>query len=254
MQEKQWNEAYMKVKSSLATHPWVPHSSLFKWAYFCNHTRCISKNDPKSPGGILIAPFLDCLNHSHHANMNAGLTDDGYIITSQNQFKSGSQVFINYGPHDDNFLLAEYGFISEHNPFNFVSLDEDLENELGSVRGLLEAHGMYGDFSIAKDDLGYRAINALALLECETENEVVIWKSIQKGGYIQLQPGIRIKALKRLDRICKVKMKEYINNKGLLNDIKESFERFCALGIMSGGIDILENVIEMLNAELEAEK
>ncbi|RKP27640.1 hypothetical protein SYNPS1DRAFT_26717 [Syncephalis pseudoplumigaleata] len=41
-----------------------------------------------------------------------------YTITTENTFLRGQQAFISYGPHDNAFLLGEYGFVTADNKYN----------------------------------------------------------------------------------------------------------------------------------------
>ncbi|KAJ1537514.1 SET domain-containing protein 4, partial [Cladochytrium tenue] len=60
----------------------------------------------------MLAPYLDLLNHSSDAVTTAQLdtaTRTFRLVTQRAQAR-GRECFISYGPHDDAFLLAEYGF------------------------------------------------------------------------------------------------------------------------------------------------
>ena len=35
-------------------------------------------------------------------------------------------MFINYGPHDNQAILREYGFVLSQNDYNFVTLDKEV--------------------------------------------------------------------------------------------------------------------------------
>ncbi|KAJ1915403.1 hypothetical protein H4219_004333 [Mycoemilia scoparia] len=110
---------------------------VFVWGWLVVNTRCISLNNrissPKNQSkyvtesdSIALAPFLDLLNHTSLAKVSAiydGLANEFYIQTDV-PYKKGKEVFINYGPHENAFLLAEYGFVDIHNPFLFIQLDK----------------------------------------------------------------------------------------------------------------------------------
>ncbi|KAI8928193.1 hypothetical protein BC831DRAFT_449523 [Entophlyctis helioformis] len=148
---------------------------VFDWAWFVVNTRCISLNTDteaawidKQPR-IALAPFLDCLNHSVDAVITAGLEDDGghYRISTRVPYAKGEQVFISYGPHDNNMLLAEYGFVVQRNSFNHVVLDREMEAILARMPGvtkMLKDEGMYGEYTVASEDVGYRLLNAMRLV------------------------------------------------------------------------------------------
>ena len=127
--------------------------SIFVWAWYAVNTRCITLNtDSNNPSWALkspkiaLAPFLDCLNHSETCQIHAYLDDSGYIIRTRTDFDKNIQVFINYGPHDNNFLLSEYGFCIPNNRYTHVVLDNQvqslLEDSLPEIRQTLVFEGL----------------------------------------------------------------------------------------------------------------
>jgi hypothetical protein len=46
-----------------------------------------------------------------------------FEIKTLTPYRKGEQVFINYGPHDNQAIFREYGFVLPENEYNFVSLD-----------------------------------------------------------------------------------------------------------------------------------
>ncbi|KAI9093841.1 hypothetical protein DFS34DRAFT_261216 [Phlyctochytrium arcticum] len=105
------------------------------WAWFAVNTRCITLIDWKTkrvrPGQpkIALAPVLDLLNHSQHAKIETGFdrTTLSYKIRTNVPYSAGTQVFINYGAHDNSFLLAEYGFVLPDNPYNYTNVDRFID-------------------------------------------------------------------------------------------------------------------------------
>jgi hypothetical protein len=109
------------------------------------NTRCVYLDDTagttSSGDRIALAPFLDMLNHHPDAEVSLHMTfgrcthqtkkmhayfdqrTQCYTIRTQNAFRRGRQAFINYGPHDNCFLLGEYGFVVRGNRYNHVLLE-----------------------------------------------------------------------------------------------------------------------------------
>ena len=75
---------------------------------------------------LALAPYLDLLNHSFDAVMEAGVdihkSTSGYQIVTKTKIKKFGQAFINYGPHDNTKLLLEYGFFLPNNPHEGFNL------------------------------------------------------------------------------------------------------------------------------------
>ena len=77
---------------------------------------------------IALAPFLDMLNHKDGVEIQAGFCQKTkcYRIKSTQNVLRGQEVFINYGPHDNDRLLIDYGFVLEKNDNNKVPLKREL--------------------------------------------------------------------------------------------------------------------------------
>lgn len=111
---------------------------LFKWAWFCVNTRAIFFQDMgdgktvpmmSSPEqNMALAPYLDLFNHSPEVNIQASFNQASqcYEIRTISRIGKFDQVFINYGPHDNEKLFLEYGFIIPGNPHSSVKIG--LEN------------------------------------------------------------------------------------------------------------------------------
>lgn len=99
-----------------------------RWSWFTVNTRAVYLRN-QNPSGIVIgddtcalAPYLDLLNHTHMAEMEADLNPVNrcYEIVTHVSYNKYDQVFINYGPHDNLKLYVEYGFILPQNPHNHI--------------------------------------------------------------------------------------------------------------------------------------
>jgi hypothetical protein len=128
-----------------------------------------------------------------------------FEIVTYKEFKRGEECFISYGPHDNAFLLAEYGFtlglVLPHckpaNPYDFVSLDEEIADLKlkGAPLGLrdqataeLQLAGLWGDYSLRfNEEPSFRLLNALRLYSCtlisgDFGEKLAIWKRVLQGS------------------------------------------------------------------------
>ncbi|KAI8320925.1 SET domain-containing protein, partial [Martensiomyces pterosporus] len=154
---------------------------LYVWAWLAVNTRCIhlgrhsAQTDILRPisgdDSIALAPVLDFLNHSGQADVSVRFDEKQkcFSIRTNRPYAKGQEVFISYGPHDNRFMLAEYGFVLAHNPFQFLELDHVAAmgpSDVDTLVATLKQHGLWGDFTISLDALepSYRLQAALQLL------------------------------------------------------------------------------------------
>eukprot|EP00061_Rhincodon_typus_P013707 g40243.t1 len=90
----------------------------------------------REPDIYALAPYLDLLNHSPSAQVRKqahvqkasavvitaafNQKTKHYEIRTVTKCRRYEQVFICYGPHDNQRLLLEYGFLTNSNPHNVV--------------------------------------------------------------------------------------------------------------------------------------
>ncbi|XP_014680513.1 PREDICTED: SET domain-containing protein 4-like, partial [Priapulus caudatus] len=69
-----------------------------------------------------LAPYLDLLNHSETAQVEAGFNalSGCYEIRTLTPYHRHEQPLICYGAHDNRTLLLEYGFTLPRNPHGVV--------------------------------------------------------------------------------------------------------------------------------------
>jgi len=103
----------------------------FAWAWFTVNTRGVYFKDGYD--NLALAPFLDMFNHSCQVAVQVEKTEHFYNLKSSNTFPKHSQVFINYGPHDNLKLYLEYGFVIPENPQDCVNFTlEDIFETLAT--------------------------------------------------------------------------------------------------------------------------
>lgn len=121
---------------------------MFNWAWFAVNTRAVyleELHDGSKQYGpennLALAPYLDMLNHDSKASISAKFNSTlrSYEISTLQKISSFSQVFINYGPHDNTKLFIEYGFIVPDNIHCIVELEQEFCEKLSlrrmSVKG-----------------------------------------------------------------------------------------------------------------------
>lgn len=101
-----------------------------RWAWSIVNTRSVYMDCELGSAGngtmsCALAPLLDLLNHSCDVEVQAGFSQvmHSYNICTKTKFNKGSQVFINYGPHNNRKLLVEYGFILPTNCHNNIKIE-----------------------------------------------------------------------------------------------------------------------------------
>nr|XP_009665876.1 PREDICTED: SET domain-containing protein 4 isoform X4 [Struthio camelus australis] len=107
--------------------------SALEWAWCTINTRTVyMKHSQKAcfslePDVYALAPYLDLLNHSPNVQVEAAFNEQTkrYEIRTDSQCKKYEEVFICYGPHDNQRLLLEYGFVAVDNPHSSVYVSSE---------------------------------------------------------------------------------------------------------------------------------
>ena len=147
----------------------------FTWGYYTVNTRAVyldCKENTKinvKGGNLALAPFLDLFNHACETVAVAGLIkkneSEFYQIKSLTSYKRGSQVFINYGAHNNLKLYIEYGFVIPQNPLDEIKFEiSDIKKFLNisqTAYNFLRLHKMDDNMTFSSQGLSYSARNAL---------------------------------------------------------------------------------------------
>ena len=118
----------------------------------------------KSTNEQALNPFADYFNHSSQG-CTVTFTDLGYTITTHKAIKKGEEVYISYGNHSNDFLLAEYGFIMDDNQWDEITLDDYILPKLDDKQKehLKEAR-VLGKYVLDKEMVCHRTQIALRML------------------------------------------------------------------------------------------
>lgn len=134
----------------------------------------------KNPSDCLaLNPFADYFNHSYQGcKVQSG--PEGFEITSNRIYEKGEEIYISYGQHGNDFLLAEYGFIMDENNADHIILDNVIILKMNTEQlQLVKDAGYLGSYVLDKKGICYRTEVALRAL-CVTEEQ---WQRFVIDGY-----------------------------------------------------------------------
>ena len=80
-----------------------------------------SKN---SADNFTMAPYVDFMNHSCDDHCTLKIDGKGFQVRTTSQYNTGDQVYLSYGPHSNDFLLCEYGFVIPDNKWNDLDISQ----------------------------------------------------------------------------------------------------------------------------------
>nr|XP_023485875.1 SET domain-containing protein 4 isoform X2 [Equus caballus] len=173
--------------------------SAFLWAWCTVNTRAVYMKPRRrrcfsaEPDTYALAPYLDLLNHSPDVQVQAGFNEETrcYEIRTVSSCRKHEEVFICYGPHDNQRLLLEYGFVSIHNPHACVYVSKDIlvkylpstDKQMKKKISILKDHDFIENLTFGWDGPSWRLLTALKLLCLEAE-EFTCWKKVLLGEII----------------------------------------------------------------------
>ncbi|XP_060496446.1 SET domain-containing protein 4 isoform X1 [Panthera onca] len=169
------------------------------WAWCTVNTRAVyvkhrrRRDFSAEPDTCALAPYLDLLNHSPRVQVEAAFNEETrcYEIRTASSCRKHEEVFICYGPHDNQRLLLEYGFVSIHNPHACVYVSEDIlvkylpsaDKQMNKKISILKDHDFIENLTFGWDGPSWRLLTALKLLCLEAE-EFTCWKKVLLGEII----------------------------------------------------------------------
>ncbi|KAK0661515.1 Ribosomal lysine N-methyltransferase 2 [Lasiodiplodia hormozganensis] len=167
--EKDWRSLKAHLPSKdLFTYYWlIVNTRTFYWDY--PTTTRTGKQQVKrrklAPDDCMaLCPFMEYFNHA-----DEGCTVDhdmkGFTITCNREYNPGEEVFLSYGPHSNDFLLIEYGFILDSNKWDETKLDDVILSKLyQDKKDALDECGFLGNYTIDSSQICHRTQVALRAL------------------------------------------------------------------------------------------
>ena len=223
---------------------------VFEWAWFCVNTRAVfyPDADKLNYGGLennmALAPYLDMFNHDSEIAVQAGFNtvSQCYEIRSKKQIRKYSQVFINYGPHDNAKLFIEYGFIIPRNLHSSVefSITDLLDlfhpktNVFEKQVALLKQISIYGNLYCSREGFSWSAQIAMTVLSSNASQIPKICSPMDIVPNKQLIKDLGLKFIAHL----MTEIEDKLNIANEMHDSSASF--FVAKLLLIDMIDVLE--------------
>ncbi|XP_033930294.1 SET domain-containing protein 4 isoform X3 [Melopsittacus undulatus] len=173
--------------------------SALEWAWCTVNTRTIYMKHSQrecfsiEPDVYALAPYLDLLNHSPNVQVKAAFNEQTrrYEIWTKSQCKRYEEVFICYGPHDNQRLLLEYGFVAVDNPHSSVYVSSDtllkyfppVDKQRNAKLSILRDHDFLENLTFGWDGPSWRLLTALKLLSLGAD-EFTSWKRTLLGDVV----------------------------------------------------------------------
>lgn len=166
------------ISNDLYTYTWlIVNTRTFYWNYpdLPNSHPRLPKRKNKLTGDDCYAmcPFMDYFNHSD-IGCDPQADSKGYSVIADRGYKAGEEVFVSYGAHTNDFLLAEYGFILERNKRDAIPLDHLILPLLDKEQTqALKEDGFYGNYTLfapgANETICHRTQAVLRLLVLDSK-------------------------------------------------------------------------------------
>lgn len=189
------SSAFPTLSYDLYLYNWLVVSTR---TFYYTSPKIKSKKPLSRDDCLALIPLADDFNHADFG-CEVTFSHTGYKICTDRQIEEGEEVYISYGNHSNDFLLAEYGFILAENRWDEICLDETILPLFSEEqKRILKEAGFLGNFVLDKRTVCYRTYVALRLL-CMPVNS---WHRLVANGlededkYRMTADKILLKALK----------------------------------------------------------
>ncbi|POS87715.1 hypothetical protein EPUL_000310, partial [Erysiphe pulchra] len=137
---------------------------------------------------MALNPFSDYFNHNPSPSATVQITNRAFEISTTRDIKANEELTISYGNHSNDFLLAEYGFFLDENPWDEVLLDDYIFPLLNSSqKERLECVGFLGNYILDRNSVCYRTQVVLRILCLSSLRWEIFVKGLDDGEKDQPQ-------------------------------------------------------------------
>lgn len=127
---------------------------------------------------LVCMPVADLFNHAD-TGCQLSFSPEGYSVVSDRAYGTDDEVYLSYGPHSNDFLLTEYGFILTTNRWDEVYLDEVILPKLSKAQKEdLQAVDFLGRYTLDEQTLGCHRTQVALRRICCTAGQ---WQNFIEG-------------------------------------------------------------------------
>ncbi|UPK91970.1 hypothetical protein LCI18_002905 [Fusarium solani-melongenae] len=200
----------------------------YLYAWVLINTRTFYNSIPKMKAyaqadRLVCMPAADLFNHADQG-CQLSFSPSGYTIKADRVYGQGEEVYVSYGPHSNDFLLTEYGFILGTNRWDEVYLDDVILPLLNKAqRAELSSIDFLGRFTLDDQTLGcHRTQVALRMLCCTPGQWQRFFDAVDDGHASQEEVNeLLLMALKDFLGIIAKTMDEIDETEGGLGNQRE---------------------------------
>ncbi|KAM0417376.1 hypothetical protein ACHAPT_012610 [Fusarium lateritium] len=145
----------------------------YLYAWVLINTRTFYDSRPKMKAydqadRLVCMPAADLFNHADRGS-RLSFSPLGYTLRADRDYSQGEEVYVSYGPHSNDFLLAEYGFILGTNRWDEVYIDDVILPRLNKAqRAELASIYFLGGYSLDDQTPGCHRTQVALRMHCCT--------------------------------------------------------------------------------------
>ncbi|KAK4147329.1 uncharacterized protein C8A04DRAFT_34058 [Dichotomopilus funicola] len=137
---------------------------------------------------LALVPLQDFFNHADDGCRVSFSPGGCYEVRTNRTYRAGEEIYLSYGDHSNDFLLAEYGFVMEENRWDQACLEDVILPKLNAAqKAQLESRCYLGPFTIKLDAdnlVCHKTRVALGLLCCTPEESHTILETTGECGQV----------------------------------------------------------------------
>ncbi|OQE37410.1 hypothetical protein PENCOP_c010G04831 [Penicillium coprophilum] len=172
-QAQRLRKAWTDVISAFPDTDWAT----FSYNWLIVNTRSFywvseGQETPEDPNDAMgLVPFADYFNHADVAR-DVKFDGNTYEFRATKDYEEGEEVFMNYGSHPNDTLLAEYGFFLDVNEADSIYLDDIVFRDIRSAdqHEELWLNQYYGNYQVTLHGPCYRTEVAACLSYMKEED------------------------------------------------------------------------------------